>query len=721
MPIVPVWPARLAALSLGIALAFTAAPARATTYYVAVGGSGSGSIDSPWGSLQSAVGSSSPVQAGDVISVAAGTYTLSSVVSFQKSGSPGQPITLKAEPGVVLNVTATSAPAGALDLDGLHDWVIDGLRIENAPNRGIGLHGCTNITIQNCTIYRPAACGIIADVRDWGSNDVYPVPQNYNVKILGNTIEQANWKSGDNEGISLWALDGFEVAGNTLIDCQREGIDAKTGARNGSIHHNTIRGQYNKWSGTGMAVYIDAWHYETFNIDIYDNLVYGSEEGFEINCEDCNKPGTTGSVHDIRIFNNIVYGNLDIQDTGWKGRAMSFYDCCDDGPHPVHDIHVFNNTFVGSELRGISVENPAVANLFISNNIIVNNGSDDIIIQQATSVTVTNNLLSKALRNSAGAAVTASGNVVADPKFVSLATNDYHLLSGSPAIDEATGPDIAAADFDGNARPAGSAADIGAYEFGASPAGTGGVGGTQAIDAGPGTGGVTGTGGRLSTGGSSGSDAGGAQAIDAGASTGGFGEADGRPSTGGSSGGGTQAVDAGAGSGGVQAVDAGASAGGITGTSSRPSTGGSFGGGAGAEGGASGSGGATGGGGSSTSNGCGCSLGGRAQTGSALFLLLLGAAGALLLASRMPRSADAVAMRFGAPAKGARSPCARAWPDRPGSSIEQRGLLQGVARTGQGEPEGAALACLAVHADASTVSFDRQLAEGKSETERSLT
>jgi hypothetical protein len=502
---VPLFPAPL--VTLVVIVAGAAAPAWAATYHVAVGGSGDGSAQSPWGNLKDAVGSNSPVQPGDVIRVAAGTYTLSSAVSFQKSGAPGQPITLLAEPGAVLNVTASSTPGGALDLAGLHDWVIDGFRIENAPNRGIALHGCTNITIQNCTIYRPSACGIIADVRDWGSDDIYPVPQNYNVKIIGNTIEQANWKSGDNEGISLWALDGFEVAGNTLIDCQREGIDAKTGSRNGSIHHNTIRGQYNKWSGTGMGVYIDAWHYETFAIDIYANLIYASEEGFEINCEDCNKPGTSGSVHDIRVFNNVVYGNLDIQKSGWKGRGMSFYDCCDEGPHPVHDIHVFNNTFVGSELRGISVENPSVANLFISNNVIVNNGSDDIVIQQATSVTVSNNLLSKQLRNTAGSGVTASNNVVGDPKFVSVAGNDFHLQSGSPAIDKASGADIASTDFDGNARPAGPAADLGAYELGASPVATGGAtttpvatGGTTTTPAA--TGGTTttaGTGGATTT------------------------------------------------------------------------------------------------------------------------------------------------------------------------------------------------------------------------------
>ena len=44
------------------------------------------------------------------------------------------------------------------------------------------------------------------------------------------------------------------------------------------------------------------------------------------------------------------------------------------------------------------------------------------------------------------------------------APGDYHLLSGSPAIDRAVGSTVAV-DLDGNARPAGAASDLGAYEF----------------------------------------------------------------------------------------------------------------------------------------------------------------------------------------------------------------------------------------------------------------
>lgn len=429
----------------------------ADQYYVAESGNdgNDGSPGSPWATIGKAVGSGSPAKAGDQITVRTGAYSAAQI-NFGKSGAAGNPITLKAEANVVVNSTGQNG----FNISQQHDWIIDGFRLNTVPHWGIAVWGCTNIIIRNCYIYKAGASAIIAIVSNFGTNDMYPVPQLWNIKVLNNTLDQANWSSGDNEGISIWATDGFEVAGNRLINCQREGIDIKTGSRNGSVHHNMIIGQLNKWSGTGMGVYIDGWHYETFNIDVYSNLIQESEEGFEINCEDCAKGDASAGVHDVRIFNNIVWGSKDLTQQSWKGRCMSLYNF---PSGRVSRIHVFNNTFAGAGVAGIWIENANLQDMFVRNNIIVNNNGNDVNIVSGSGIIVENNILSTQPRNAAGA--TVRNNTIASPQFADSGAHDYHLKSTSPAVDAAYGTDVAAFDYDSTARPQGMSADIGAFEY----------------------------------------------------------------------------------------------------------------------------------------------------------------------------------------------------------------------------------------------------------------
>jgi hypothetical protein len=58
-----------------------------------------------------------------------------------------------------------------------------------------------------------------------------------------------------------------------------------------------------------------------------------------------------------------------------------------------------------------------------------------------------------------------NGNIQADPKFVDSGNGDFHLQSGSPAIDAGTSAGAPSVDFDGLLRSDGRI-DIGAYEFG---------------------------------------------------------------------------------------------------------------------------------------------------------------------------------------------------------------------------------------------------------------
>ena len=59
-----------------------------------------------------------------------------------------------------------------------------------------------------------------------------------------------------------------------------------------------------------------------------------------------------------------------------------------------------------------------------------------------------------------------SASITADPRFVDEFGFNFHLQSSSPAIDKGNTSKASLADFDGAPRPAGAAAEIGAFEVG---------------------------------------------------------------------------------------------------------------------------------------------------------------------------------------------------------------------------------------------------------------
>jgi hypothetical protein len=89
-----------------------------------------------------------------------------------------------------------------------------------------------------------------------------------------------------------------------------------------------------------------------------------------------------------------------------------------------------------------------------------------------TQATVANNLTNAALRERDGAGATQAGNVTSAQAgwFVDAVAGDMHLVSSATnAIDQAADVGAVSDDYDGDVRPAGPAADVGADEYGGAP------------------------------------------------------------------------------------------------------------------------------------------------------------------------------------------------------------------------------------------------------------
>ena len=456
-----------------------------TVYYVSPNGSNqnSGSQDQPWKSINYAVSEDSPINPGDTVLVQPGTYT--ELISLGKSGSDSQRITLKANGDVTLrdpNPNSGGFPEGVIQSPGQSNWVIDGFRIENTSWAGISLSDAKNITVQNNETYETGSSGIIVLPKTFfggGEDEI----TGSNVKILNNTVERANWKwdgpgdtDGDQEALSIWGVDGFEVANNTMIDGKREGMDIKVGSRNGLIHNNSITSQalisgtYEGFRG-GAAIYVDGNRADSFNLDIYNNEIFSNTaDAIWI----ADEVPSVGDVSDIDIYNNVIYGNGRRIENGGRGVAVT---------NNVRDVDIVNNTFVNN-VQGVVVDNNSFGgynprDILIRNNIFSDNSYRNVYVEDASNITLDNNLFTNTeefkdkteILYDGGKRVgnlNAFDNELADSvDFVNLEANNYRLTSTSPAIDMGSSSiDVyALLDKDGQPRNQGAGVDAGAYEL----------------------------------------------------------------------------------------------------------------------------------------------------------------------------------------------------------------------------------------------------------------
>jgi hypothetical protein len=202
----------------------------------------------------------------------------------------------------------------------------------------------------------------------------------------------------------------------------------------------------------------------TVNANLVDN-VGGQQSSFETH--------TCVHIHNyyLSMSNLTVTNNISLRALGY---GYSF------GGHPpaqvvTHYIAV-NNAAINSGYGAFYLKSDAAAN-DVANNNLVDQRTNGVVgfssLYTSGTTAISNNLVYMPNGGTAyencSSGCTVLKPVSGDPLFVSYtgdATGDYHLQSGSPAIDAGTATDAPATDFDGNPRPQGAGYDIGPYEFG---------------------------------------------------------------------------------------------------------------------------------------------------------------------------------------------------------------------------------------------------------------
>jgi len=239
---------------------------------------------------------------------------------------------------------------------------------------------------------------------------------------------------------------------------------------------------------------------------IHDNATNGWTSGVDLwNCKDGN-----------RIVGNVIWNNSDDPTDGGdtEGHGIIMDYCANSNGTVIENNLVFNNE--GYCIRVFHTNGAIVRNNVCYRNGLRQEDSGEIGIQ-ANKVSIYNNVVvprsgkfalgiqysgsgfsvdpatisenhnlfhvsegasSVAWANSAGTLAQyrsqngrgwGTQTFAADPRFVDPAAFNFRLQAGSPAIDKGNSAEGAAKDFDGQPRPQGTAADIGAYEVSSGP------------------------------------------------------------------------------------------------------------------------------------------------------------------------------------------------------------------------------------------------------------
>jgi parallel beta-helix repeat protein len=382
-----------ALLVLGVGSSAHAGTAVARILYVnhanpACSDRGRGAPGRPYCSIKAAA---AHAKAGQTVSVAGGVYR--GEVTVAASGTRRRPIVFTAAPGATVVVTGRK--------------------------NGFSISGARWVTVRGFTVNETGGYGIAVSSSSF-------------VKIIGNHVSHAGQPVArlTRSGIWLSETSNSLVKGNRADHNTYAGIYLTNGSTHNEVRANTTFANASVYVRRAPGIRVSQSPANTID----RNITYDNEDS-GIEC--------FAGADNTLVLENVSYGNGD--------HGIDNHQCTGN--------RVIGNSLYGNVTAGINVEGGSTGTT-VANNISIDNAIEspraagDIHVDSlsTTGTTVDWNLVAQSQPatlltwNSIGyttlsAYQTASGQmlhgIVADPLWVDPAHGDFHLRTGSPAIDSA--------------------------------------------------------------------------------------------------------------------------------------------------------------------------------------------------------------------------------------------------------------------------------------------
>ena len=176
-------------------------------------------------------------------------------------------------------------------------------------------------------------------------------------------------------------------------------------------------------------------------------------------------------IYDAQSHGIHLYGDSGMDQNVFRGNVI--YNCKRGiGVYGGSGNLICNNVIYDEMEYGILLRNDAgdLQSTMIYNNTLYNTGNIGIYnYSSGTSATIIRNNIvydhAKDIGDRTGIGILGRNLTGVSPKFANIDARDFHLNTGSPAIDSGETLSEVTTDKDGNKRPQGMAYDLGAFEY----------------------------------------------------------------------------------------------------------------------------------------------------------------------------------------------------------------------------------------------------------------